>query len=217
MTKRAALARALALDPELIFLDEPTSGLDPIAASDFDALIRRLHRSLGLTVFMITHDLNTLKSVCSRVAALHAGKIVADGIDGGDARLDPTVGSSLFRQRTRAVDPGTCQRWIVDGNAGPEHCRRRVRGRRRPRSAVLLAVGAGRCPLPEPPSDLHPLRGGGTGPPRRGRHLQRSHGRAGDVGHVRSARSRRRECDRVGRLARASQRVDAGEPRILRA
>lgn len=79
MTKRVALARALALDPELIFLDEPTSGLDPIAAGDFDALIRVLHRTLNLTVFMITHDINTLNSVCLRVAALHDGKIVADG------------------------------------------------------------------------------------------------------------------------------------------
>lgn len=79
MTKRAALARALALDPELILLDEPTSGLDPIAAADFDALIRILHNTLDLTVFMITHDINSLNSVCSRVAALHEGRIVADG------------------------------------------------------------------------------------------------------------------------------------------
>src|SRR4051794_6534364 len=79
MIKRAALARALALDPELIFLDEPTSGLDPIAAGEFDALIRLLHDTLNLTVFMITHDLDTLNTVCSRVAALHQGKIIADG------------------------------------------------------------------------------------------------------------------------------------------
>ncbi|MDB5650045.1 MAG: transporter ATP-binding protein [Hyphomicrobiales bacterium] len=79
MTKRVALARALALDPELIFLDEPTSGLDPIAAGAFDALIRALHQTLNLTVFMITHDLNTLNSVCKRVAALYEGRIIADG------------------------------------------------------------------------------------------------------------------------------------------
>ncbi|MDB5543590.1 MAG: transporter ATP-binding protein [Hyphomicrobiales bacterium] len=79
MTKRAALARALALDPDIVFLDEPTSGLDPIAAGDFDALIRSLHEMLGLTLFMITHDLETLNAVCDRVAALHEGHIIADG------------------------------------------------------------------------------------------------------------------------------------------
>ena len=79
MTKRVALVRALALDPELIFLDEPTSSLDPIAAGEFDALIQVLHRTLNLTVFMITHDINALNSVCSRVAVLLDGKIIADG------------------------------------------------------------------------------------------------------------------------------------------
>ena len=79
MTKRAALARALALDPELVFLDEPTSGLDPIAAGDFDALIRTLQQTLGLTVFMVTHDLESLRTVCDRIAALADGKVVAIG------------------------------------------------------------------------------------------------------------------------------------------
>ena len=79
MTKRVALARALALDPEVVFLDEPTSGLDPISAGDFDALIRTLQQTLGLTVFMVTHDLNSLYSVCDRIAVLAEGKIVADG------------------------------------------------------------------------------------------------------------------------------------------
>jgi phospholipid/cholesterol/gamma-HCH transport system ATP-binding protein len=79
MTKRVALARALALDPELLFLDEPTSGLDPIAAGEFDALIRTLQQTLRFTVFMITHDLNSLAAVCDRVAALADGKIVALG------------------------------------------------------------------------------------------------------------------------------------------
>jgi len=77
MTKRVALARALALDPALLFLDEPTSGLDPIAAGEFDALIKTLQRTLGFTVFMITHDLNTLAAVCDRVAALADGRIAA--------------------------------------------------------------------------------------------------------------------------------------------
>ena len=79
MTKRVALARALALDPAVVFLDEPTSGLDPIAAGDFDALIKTLQKTLGLTVFMVTHDLASLKTVCDRVAALADGKIVAIG------------------------------------------------------------------------------------------------------------------------------------------
>jgi phospholipid/cholesterol/gamma-HCH transport system ATP-binding protein len=79
MTKRVALARALALDPAIVFLDEPTSGLDPIAAGDFDALIKTLQKTLGLTVFMVTHDLASLNVVCNRVAALADGKIVAIG------------------------------------------------------------------------------------------------------------------------------------------
>jgi phospholipid/cholesterol/gamma-HCH transport system ATP-binding protein len=79
MTKRVALARALALDPAIVFLDEPTSGLDPIAAGDFDTLIKTLQQTLGLTVFMVTHDLASLNTVCDRVAALADGKIVAIG------------------------------------------------------------------------------------------------------------------------------------------
>jgi phospholipid/cholesterol/gamma-HCH transport system ATP-binding protein len=79
MIKRAALARALALDPEIVFLDEPTSGLDPFSAGEFDELIRALQQTLGLTVFMVTHDLYSLHSVCDRVAALADGKIIAEG------------------------------------------------------------------------------------------------------------------------------------------
>jgi len=79
MTKRVALARALALDPEIVFLDEPTSGLDPIGAGEFDDLIRTLQRTLGLTVFMVTHDLDTLHTVCDRIAALAEGKVIAAG------------------------------------------------------------------------------------------------------------------------------------------
>lgn len=79
MVKRAALARALALDPELVFLDEPTSGLDPISAAEFDELIGTLQQTLGLTVFMVTHDLDSLYSICDRVAALAEGRVIASG------------------------------------------------------------------------------------------------------------------------------------------
>ncbi len=79
MTKRAALARALALDPEILFLDEPTSGLDPISAGDFDALIKTLQQTLGFTVFMVTHDLDSLHAICDRIAVLVGGKVVVEG------------------------------------------------------------------------------------------------------------------------------------------
>ncbi len=79
MVKRAALARALALDPDLLFLDEPTSGLDPIGAGEFDELIATLQRTLGLTVFMVTHDLDSLYAICDRVAVLGQGRVTAIG------------------------------------------------------------------------------------------------------------------------------------------
>ncbi len=79
MIKRVGLARALAMDPELVFLDEPTSGLDPISAGEFDSLIKTLQKTLGLTVFMITHDLQSLYTVCDRVGVLAEGKVVASG------------------------------------------------------------------------------------------------------------------------------------------
>ena len=79
MRKRAGLARALALDPDLLFLDEPTAGLDPIGAAAFDDQTRRLQQTLGLTVFLITHDLDTLYSICDRVAVLADKKVIAVG------------------------------------------------------------------------------------------------------------------------------------------
>jgi phospholipid/cholesterol/gamma-HCH transport system ATP-binding protein len=78
MRKRAALARALALDPALLFLDEPTAGLDPISAAAFDQLILTLQRALGLTVFLITHDLDTLYTICNRVAVLADGRVLVN-------------------------------------------------------------------------------------------------------------------------------------------
>jgi phospholipid/cholesterol/gamma-HCH transport system ATP-binding protein len=79
MKKRAGLARALALDPELLFLDEPTAGLDPISAARFDELTKGLRDTLGLTVFLITHDLDTLYAICDRVAVLADKKVIAVG------------------------------------------------------------------------------------------------------------------------------------------
>jgi phospholipid/cholesterol/gamma-HCH transport system ATP-binding protein len=106
MTKRAALARALALDPEIVFLDEPTSGLDPISAGDFDALIGTLHETLGLTVFMVTHDLDSLHTVCDRVAALADGKVVAVGpIEELLVSQHPWVHSYFHGDRARVRAP----------------------------------------------------------------------------------------------------------------
>jgi len=79
MRKRVALARALALDPALLFLDEPTAGLDPVTAGGFDRLVKNLSHDLGLTVFLVTHDLDTLMTVCDRVAVIYGGKVAALG------------------------------------------------------------------------------------------------------------------------------------------
>lgn len=108
MTKRVALARALALDPAIVFLDEPTSGLDPIAAGDFDALIKTLQRTLGLTVFMVTHDLASLNTVCDRVAALADGKIVAIGPMSELLRSrHPWVQAYFHGKRSQMLQPQT--------------------------------------------------------------------------------------------------------------
>jgi phospholipid/cholesterol/gamma-HCH transport system ATP-binding protein len=79
MRKRAGLARAIALDPDIVFLDEPTAGLDPIGASEFDNLIRQLSQTMGLTVFLVTHDLDTLHATCDRIAVLAEKKVLVSG------------------------------------------------------------------------------------------------------------------------------------------
>ena len=104
MIKRVALARALALDPELVFLDEPTSGLDPIGAGDFDDLVRTLQRTLGLTVFMVTHDLDSLYTACDRIAVLGNGKIIAAGTMADMlASHHPWLRAYFHGKRARAV------------------------------------------------------------------------------------------------------------------
>jgi phospholipid/cholesterol/gamma-HCH transport system ATP-binding protein len=108
MVKRTALARALALDPEILFLDEPTSGLDPISAAEIDTLIRTLQQTLGLTVFMVTHDLETLYRISDRVAALADGGIVAEGpVASMEASAHPWVKAYFRGERAR---PGTAAR-----------------------------------------------------------------------------------------------------------
>lgn len=105
MIKRAALARALALDPELVFLDEPTSGLDPIGAAEFDELIATLQKTLGLTVFMVTHDLDSLHAICDRVAVLADGRVIASGPIAAMLECDHPWVRSYFRgQRARRFD-----------------------------------------------------------------------------------------------------------------
>ena len=104
MIKRVALARALALDPEIVFLDEPTSGLDPIGAGDFDELVRTLQRTLGLTVFMVTHDLDSLHTACDRIAVLGNGKIIAQGTMADMlASQHPWLREYFHGKRARAV------------------------------------------------------------------------------------------------------------------
>jgi phospholipid/cholesterol/gamma-HCH transport system ATP-binding protein len=103
MKKRAGLARALALDPELLFLDEPTSGLDPISANQFDELIKNLQKSLGLTVFMVTHDLDSLRAVCDRVAVLVNKKIKTGTIAELKKDSDPWIQDYFSGARGRAA------------------------------------------------------------------------------------------------------------------
>lgn len=99
MRKRAALARALALDPELLFLDEPTSGLDPINARAFDALIRTLVDSLGVTAVLITHDLDTLAGIADRIIVLGEGRVFADGSYDDVRRVDSPWVQEYFAAR----------------------------------------------------------------------------------------------------------------------
>ena len=105
MVKRAALARALALEPDILFLDEPTAGLDPIGAAAFDQLIRTLRDALGLSVFLVTHDLDTLYTLCDRVAVLSQKRVlVADTLEVVAATDDPWIHDYFHGPRGRAAD-----------------------------------------------------------------------------------------------------------------
>ena len=104
MRKRAALARALALDPEIVFLDEPTAGLDPIGAAAYDDLIGELQRALGLTVFMVTHDLDSLYAICDRIAVLAEKRVLVEGpIETMTAVDHPWVKDYFTGPRARAA------------------------------------------------------------------------------------------------------------------
>jgi phospholipid/cholesterol/gamma-HCH transport system ATP-binding protein len=104
MRKRAGFARAIAMDPEIVFLDEPTAGLDPIGAAAFDILIKQLQASLGLTVFLVTHDLDSLHAICDRVAVLADRKVLAVGTMDDMLKVDhPWVHEYFHGPRARAA------------------------------------------------------------------------------------------------------------------
>ena len=105
--QRLALARAWALDPEILFLDEPTAGLDPIGAHDFDTLIGDLQRTLGLTVVMITHDLDSLYAICDRVAVLLDKRVKVGTIDALSSEPDPWIRDYFHGPRARAAQHGS--------------------------------------------------------------------------------------------------------------
>jgi phospholipid/cholesterol/gamma-HCH transport system ATP-binding protein len=106
MRKRAGLARALSLDPQILFLDEPTAGLDPIGATEFDQLIRALQEALGLTVFLVTHDLDTLHATCDRIAVLAEKKVLVTGTMAEMMTVDqPWIHAYFHGPRAHAAQP----------------------------------------------------------------------------------------------------------------
>jgi phospholipid/cholesterol/gamma-HCH transport system ATP-binding protein len=120
MIKRAALARALALDPALVFLDEPTSGLDPIGAAEFDELIAKLRDTLGLTVYMVTHDLDSLFSVCDRIAVLGKKRVLVEGTIKDMLDCPDEWVQSYFRGKRARSIPGVTEGGRTKPKAGTE-------------------------------------------------------------------------------------------------
>jgi len=119
MVKRAALARALSLEPKLLFLDEPTSGLDPISAAAFDELLLYLHSRLKLTVVMVTHDLDTLFRTCTRVGVIVDRRMITDTLDGMLANPHPWIKEYFHGPRARAAQ--IAERPEEHGNRAPDH------------------------------------------------------------------------------------------------
>lgn len=103
MVKRVALARALALDPQVVFLDEPTSGLDPISAAEFDQLLRTLQRDIGLTVVMITHDMDSIFTACDRLAVLVDQQVIIDTVDKVVSNPHPWINQYFHGHRSKVV------------------------------------------------------------------------------------------------------------------
>jgi phospholipid/cholesterol/gamma-HCH transport system ATP-binding protein len=127
MLKRASLARAIALDPELLFLDEPTSGLDPASSAGVDELIRRTHALYGLTIVMVTHDLDLLWQLCDRVAVLGEGRVLATGTMQELSLVDHPIVRSYFvdprarkaRERAESPAPGLASPTPLQGETSP--------------------------------------------------------------------------------------------------
>lgn len=118
MRKRAGLARALALDPEILFLDEPTSGLDPVGAAAFDELISTLRNALNLTVFLVTHDLDSLYAICDRVAVLSGGRVVInDRVEAVERHNDPWIRDCFRGPRARGARAQSLAATTVAGDA----------------------------------------------------------------------------------------------------